>query len=593
MLSYCTNLTENLRDAADDLTEPPRGSSTERAHVPTQNVVATTTSDIAGRASMKTSPVIDAIIPRDRGTHLTGLPPDLQAQSARRLRIVAALYAFVFFMSNPFPAIVFPEDRAEFLSSILRWGPAAVSIGAALLVMALTWSRRVTVGIVLAGGLVFEVVGSFGIAAAQYLDVNRYAATPPWAGLSWVAVWMLGFTVMIPSPPRWALLAALASAAAVPTLAGLVIAAEPAIGLSPMRFFLQVVLPYLLVVLIAYVGARVVYRLGTELKRAQELGAYRLVECLGRGGMGEVWRAEHRLLCRPAAVKLMRPDVRDSGSNGLGELQARFEREAQATASLRSPNTIQLYDFGVAGDGALYYVMELLDGFDLQSLVERFGPIPSERAVHLLKQVCHSLAEAHAQGLIHRDIKPANVYVCRYGREVDFVKVLDFGLVKPLTAHRAGAATTAGHTVRGTPAFMSPEQVLGTQPIDGRSDIYAVGCLAYWLVTGQMVFTGRTAMETITQHAQARPVAPSQRTELAIPEAFDRVILACLEKNPDDRPATASTLLERLSTVWNGEAWTAERARRWWDFHYPAGSVPPRPAHLASMGVATVQRSTL
>jgi serine/threonine-protein kinase len=513
-----------------------------------------------------------ALRPADlaRRSVVTGLPEDLQAQAARRLRIVAVLYAFVFFISNPLTAILSPEERAVFVSSVFRWGPAAGSIAAALVVAALTWSPRFTGGTALTVGLLFEVVGSFGIAAAEYLDVSRYASAPPWGGLSWVAVWMLGFTVMIPSPPMRALLAALASAAAVPIVVGFAIStASDTISVPAPRFFLLIVLPYLLVVLIAYVGARVVYRLGTELKRARELGAYRLIERLGRGGMGEVWRAQHRLLVRPAAIKLIRPDAPDAGPHRRAELQARFEREAQATSSLRSPHTIQLYDFGAADDGTFYYVMELLDGFDLQSLVDRFGPLPSERAVHLLRQVCHSLAEAHADKLIHRDIKPANVYVCRYGHEVDFVKVLDFGLVKGLAPGHADLDITASHTVSGTPAFMSPEQVLGTEPVDGRSDIYAVGCLAYWLVTGHTVFNGRTAMETLLQHTQAMPVPPSQRTELPIPAALDTLILACLEKDPEKRPATAEAVKSRLMAIETEAAWTTERARLWWDLHHP------------------------
>ena len=187
--------------------------------------------------------------------------------------------------------------------------------------------------------------------------------------------------------------------------------------------------------LVAAVAARVVYRLGTELTHARELGSYRLVERLGQGGMGEVWRAEHQLLARPAAIKLIRASDRRRPRRG-DRATARFEREAQVTAGLRSPHTIQLYDFGVTDDGAFYYVMELLDGFDLQVLVERFGPVPVDRAVHF----CYRSATRSPRpttGLIHRDIKPANVYACRYGREVDFVKVLDFGLVKPVTPSRA------------------------------------------------------------------------------------------------------------------------------------------------------------
>jgi eukaryotic-like serine/threonine-protein kinase len=516
----------------------------------------------------------DTLVPfePERQGHITALPPDLQAQSARRLRIVALLYAFVFFVSDPLTAILLTKEREVFLSSVLQWGPSAVSISAALLVAASTRSKRRPVSTVLAIGVVFQVLGSFGIAAAQYLDADGYATAPPWAGLSWVAVWMLGFTVMIPTSPRWALSAALASASAVPLVVGFaIVTADAPVAITPLRFFVQVVLPYLLVVLVAYVGARVVHCLGTQLKRARELGSYRLIERLGQGGMGEVWRAQHRFLVRPAAVKLMRLEVSGNAGAGPGsEFHARFEREAQATSSLRSPHTIELYDFGVTDAGTFYYVMELLDGFDLQVLVERFGPTPPERAVHLLKQVCHSLGEAHHQKLIHRDIKPANVYVCRYGRDADFVKVLDFGLVKPQSDRGATQTDiTAAHAARGTPAFMSPEQVVGNRPVDGRSDIYAVGCLGYWLVTGELVFTGRTVMETILKHVQTKPEPPSGRTESDIPESFDELILACLEKDPDNRPPTADAVAERLSAIETRAKWSREHAHQWWDLHHP------------------------
>ena len=525
---------------------------------------------------MKTPSSVETLIPREntRRTPVTGLSLELLAQSAQRLRIVALLYAFVFFMSDPLQAILFSEQRARFLASPIRWAPSTISIAVALLVAAVTWNRRIAVEIVLTLGLVFEVAASFGIAAAQFLDASRYAVAPPWAGLSWVAVWMCSFTVIIPSPPRRALAAALASAASVPLMVGFVMAMNlTPMQISAFRFFILLVLPYLLVVLIAYVGARVVYNLGAELNRARELGSYQLVERLGEGGMGEVWRAKHRFLARPAAIKLMRPEVLGSSSVERQSLSLRFEREAQATASMRSPHTIELYDFGVADDGAFYYVMEFLDGFDLQALVDHFGPIPPERAIYLLRQVCDSLGEAHAEGLIHRDIKPANVYVCRHGREVDFVKVLDFGLVK--SQHDAlgpDIMLSQDHSVAGTPSFMPPEQVLGDRPLDGRSDIYAVGCLAYWLVTGRLVFTGRTPMEIMLQHTQAKPIPPSQRSELHLSQAFDELIMACLAKNPDDRPPTADVLAARLATVETTNPWTPERARNWWDMHHPRKS---------------------
>ena len=393
----------------------------------------------------------ETLLPREAGrrTGATGLPPELIAQSARRLRIQALMYAFVFFMSDPLSAILFPEDRAEFLASPLGWVPAALSITVALVVAAVTLNRRIAGARMVAIGLAFQVAGSYGIAVALY---------PPesWEGLSWVAVWMASFSVIVPSPPRWALAASLASASAVPVVVGWTMATGlTTVEISPSLFLFRIVLPYLLVVAIAYVGARVIYNLGSELHRARELGSYRLVEPVGQGGMGEVWRASHRMLARPAAIKLIRPEMLGGSPAERQSLHARFEREAQATAAMRSPHTIEVYDFGVANDGTFFYVMELFDGFDLGTLVERFGPIPQERAVHLLRQVCHSLAEAHAAGLIHRDIKPANVYVCRYGRETDFVKVLDFGLVKSQRETERGdvTLTRAQGTIFGTPCF--------------------------------------------------------------------------------------------------------------------------------------------
>jgi len=514
----------------------------------------------------------DARARRERHSQLTGFPPDLLAQCAGRLRAGALLYAFVFFMNNPLPALLFADERERFLASVLHWAPSTLSIAAALGVAALTWNKRTPVARLLVVGLVFEVVGSYGIAAAQFLDVSRYGTEPPWAGLSWVAIWILGFTVMMPTPPRWALMAALASASAVPVVVGYVLATNDAAPqFTAPRFFFRVGLPYLLVVVVGYVSARLIYRLSSELTRAREMGSYRLVERLGSGGMGEVWLAEHRLLARPAAIKLIRPEVFGSSSfGGQSELRVRFEREARATALLRSPHTIELYDFGVADDGSFYYVMELLDGFDLETLVTRFGPLPAERAVHLLKQVCHSLGEAHAAGLVHRDIKPANVYVCRLGRDVDFVKVLDFGLVKS-QRESAGSfvAATANQVVRGTPGFMSPEQVVGDRPIDARADIYAAGCLAYWMVTGELVFAGRTVIETLIHHTQTTPSPPSQRTELPVPRLLDALILACLQKDPDDRPASADVLVARLQDVETDAAWTPERALEWWELQSP------------------------
>jgi serine/threonine-protein kinase len=391
-------------------------------------------------------------------------------------------------------------------------------------------------------------------------------------GLSWVAVWIVLFTVVVPTSPRRALVAALASVSSVPVIIGLTMASgASSLRLSSIEFFFGLVFPYLLVVGMAYVGARVVYQLGTEVKRARELGSYRLEEKLGEGGMGEVWRARHRMLARPAAIKLIRPSLTGTGRAGVSaEVVRRFEREAQVIASLRSPHTVELFDFGIADDGAFYYVMELLDGLDGDSLVRRFGPVPPERAIYLLRQICHSLSEAQSYGLVHRDIKPANIFLCRYGEEFDFVKVLDFGIVRSV---RDPEDTSPMHTrenaVHGTPAFMAPEQAMGTD-LDGRADIYATGCVAYWLLTGQFVFTAHSPMALLVQHAQMPPTPPSARTDQPIPAALDDLVLSCLAKDPANRPQSARELSLRLAEVEGASAWTQDRAQEWWVAHQPA-----------------------
>ncbi len=456
------------------------------------------------------------------------------ASLSRASAFLALLYAIVFFMAGILPALLLPGDRARFLESFVQWGPSVIGIVVALLVAAVIRSPRVPLPTAMNLGLAFEIVSSYAIAAAEFADPMALETHRGFLGLSWVAVWVVLFTVVVPTSPRRAVGAALASVSTVAVIIGLVIASgATSLRLDPAQFFFGLVFPYLLVVGMAYVGARVVYQLGTEIKRARELGSYRLEEKLGEGGMGEVWRARHRLLARPAAIKLIRPSAaRDPRAGASEEAVRRFEREAQVIARLRSPHTVELFDFGIAADGAFYYVMELLDGLDADSLLRRFGPTPPERAIYLLRQVCHSLSEAQSCGLVHRDIKPANIFLCRYGEEYDFVKVLDFGIVG---AVRDPADTSPVHTrenaVRGTPAFIAPEQAMGTE-VDWRADIYATGCVAYWLLTGQFVFTAETPMGLLLQHAQTPPTRPSARTDQPIPTALDHLVLSCLARTP-------------------------------------------------------------
>jgi serine/threonine-protein kinase len=497
------------------------------------------------------------------------LPPDLLSQSAGRLRVLALLYAFVFFMAGVLPALVF--DRAHFLGDFVLWGPSAIGIAVAVLVAVLVRSPRLPLPSAMSLGLAFEVASSYAIAAAEFADPAPLETHSGFLGLSWVAVWVVLFTVVVPTPPRRAVVAALTSVSSVPIVVGLVLATTGSKRLGPAEFFFGLVFPYLLVVGMAYVGARVVYQLGTEVKRARELGSYRLEEKLGQGGMGEVWQARHRMLARPAAIKLIRPVFAGDGQLGVpAEAVRRFEREAQVIARLRSPHTVELFDFGIAEDGAFYYAMELLDGLDADSLVRRFGPVPPERAIYLLRQVCHSLSEAQSCGLVHRDIKPANIFLCRYGEEYDFVKVLDFGIVGTVRETvDTDRALTRENLLHGTPAFMAPEQGMGAE-VDGRADIYATGCVAYWLLTGQFVFTAETPMALLLQHAQAQPLPPSARTAQPISGRLDALVLACLAKDPANRPQSARELSDQLAQVRGESAWTQDRARAWWARHVDA-----------------------
>ena len=296
------------------------------------------------------------------------------------------------------------------------------------------------------------------------------------------------------------------------------------------------------------------------------VGSYSLIERLGSGGMGDVWLARHQLLARPAAVKIVRETALGGGEDGHMRRQ-RFAREAQATSELQSPHTVQLYDFGITEAGGFYYVMERLRGMDLKRMVERHGPLPPERVVFLLKQACLSLSEAHALGLVHRDVKPANLFACRLGSEYDFVKVVDFGVVSR-QAHETTAQITTAGMILGTPAFLAPELV-STQSFDGRADIYALGCVTFWLLTGRPPFEGDDAMAILMHHARTPAPAPSTMSEEPIPPQLDDVVLECLQKDPSRRPATADVLFDMFDAVPLTREWNQRKARSWWEMHEP------------------------
>jgi len=427
------------------------------------------------------------------------------------------------------------------------------------------WSLR-TLGMLDAGSLLLAGVG-LALMAAQPDEKQLMA------GLFALTVTMMARAVLIPSTAaRTFCLSWIASA---PLLAVSFVFHQPAavpgfaFGFLKLLISVNALLWLIIAVTLSTVTSRTIYGLRQQVKEASEIGQYTLEEKIGRGGMGEVWRARHRMLIRPAAVKLV--NARELGSGGEPELRLRrFEREARATAGLRSPHTVELYDFGITDDGTLYYVMELLEGMDLDTLIDRFGPVPAERAIHLLLQVCASLDDAHQNGLVHRDIKPANIVVSRVGAEWDFVKVLDFGLVKLETAGQSDESLrlTADSHVSGTPAFIAPEVVLG-DPTDHRLDLYSLGCVAYWLVTGKLLFEGPGAVKVMFDHVNTPPSLPSSRSELPIPPEFDALILECLEKDPNKRPASAAALQLRLQAIASAAPWTRERAEHWWSLNAP------------------------
>ncbi|MBZ0266640.1 serine/threonine protein kinase [bacterium] len=320
------------------------------------------------------------------------------------------------------------------------------------------------------------------------------------------------------------------------------------------------------IILATSVTSHVIYGLRRKVREALQLGQYTLEEKLGEGGMGAVYRARHAMLRRQAAIKLIRQD----GPSHPESLQ-RFEREANVTASLQSPQTVQLFDYGVSEDGAVYYVMELLEGIDLETAVARFGPMPPARVCHLLRQACASLAEAHSVGLVHRDVKPANLMLCQYGLQHDFLKVLDFGLVGLGDgAQLDDVKLTSEGLVRGTPAYLAPEMASRTHTVDGRADIYGLGCVAYQLLTGSAPFERKTAMATVLAHVNDAPQAPSAASELEIPAAMDALILACLAKDPADRPGSALELERRLAAAVDPRGWDDARAEDWWRVHRPS-----------------------
>ena len=504
---------------------------------------------------------------------ISRLPDDILREGAQRLGSAGIIYSATFFFAWLGPVIISGNLRPEFFLDP-RSMASMVSI---LMGIGVAWFARhgrIRLDRLMDLGLVFLVVSTFGISMANFwgaFPVWREGVLGAYTGIPWESVWIVVFPLVAPNSPGKMLLASLGAASTGP----LTLLLSQAFGLTSRdmpAFFLfgYFLFTTYLCAGLAFLTSRGIYKIGARLEEARDIGSYQLIELLGSGGMGEVWVAKHRLLARPAAIKLIRPEMLGGNEAGRMVVARRFEREAQATAALKSYHTISLYDFGVTQDGSFYYVMELLEGMNLDELVKVHGPIPAARAVHLLRQVCHSLADAHEHGMIHRDIKPANIFVCRLGSEVDFIKVLDFGLVRTPKALAPGATElTVEGMAYGTPGYMAPEIAMGRTDLDGRTDLYGLGCVAYWLVTGQRVFIGETPMAEAFHHIQSKPIPPSERTQIAIPEAFEKVILACLEKEPANRPQSARELGALLAESLPDSDWTQAKAEAWWRLHLP------------------------
>lgn len=494
------------------------------------------------------------------------IPDDLLKQASRRLQSVALLSAGLWILSTVLYHVL---DRM-LAAGDSRWMYLQPSDGIVLLGVALSLALyfylrrgshdpRFTLDL----GLVYMIAIAALIGNLMHWDPVEHSPTQP--TLSWIGVVVLLFAATLPNDP-WKIVAAGTVSVAMNPI-GMLIARER--GTWPFDSALTawtMHYPDFLLVGVALVISRVVSGLGEQVARAREMGSYQLGELLGSGGMGEVYKATHRMLARPAAIKLIRPEIMAARNGELAEIATeRFQREAAAVAQLRSPHTVDLYDFGTTADGVLYFAMELLEGIDLETLVRKTGPLASSRVVHVLRQVCDSLAEAHAAGLVHRDIKPANLHIGRYGLRDDFVKVLDFGLVtsRGTATGRTELATQVG-TIPGTPAYMAPEMALG-DIVDGRADVYALGCVAYFLLTGQLVFETDNAIQSLVKRLHEEPVRPSERTELGIPADLEALVLACLTKRVEERP-TAADLGRRLDTL-RIEPWTESDAKRWWATH--------------------------
>ena len=428
-----------------------------------------------------------------------------------------------------------------------------------------------------------DTLGTLALCVAMVVMGHRYAAQLQWGvftGIFAVFHVTMARAIIVPSTPKRTLVVTALS------FGGLVLSLSllptPVPVMAGPRWML--IIPPLTwsstVTALATLASKVIYGLQERVFEARRLGQYTLEEKIGEGGMGEVYRARHALLRRPTAIKLL-------SSEDVTEEQARrFEKEVQLTAALTHPNTISIFDYGRTPEGTFYYAMELLDGITLEQLVERDGAQPPSRVIHILVQMCGALREAHEAGLIHRDVKPANAILCSRGGVFDLVKVLDFGLVKELTSDARVSLSNADAIV-GTPLFMSPEEISSPGSVGPRSDLYSLGAVAYYLLSGAPVFAATNVIEVCGHHLHTRPEPLSTRARQPIPKDLEALVHACLSKAPGDRPASAQELSERLRACADAGLWTEREARAWWQ----KSADQPRTAHATARPLPAESRT--
>jgi hypothetical protein len=457
-----------------------------------------------------------------------------------------AILAFLFAMYSTYPWVEPKNQRYIYLEATI----ALVLLAAIWRIPLLRWtlSHRMLnlIDLVIASGAGL----AFGLSA--YLAWDLWASS--YTCLIYAAYSVFTRALLVPSSGWRTLLVSSASFLPVAiAAAGLWI--RGGLEIPGPAFFVGDVLFSGVAVTLAAIGSRIIYGLRRQVTAAQQLGQYTLDRKIGEGGMGAVYRAHHIMLRRPTAVKLLLPDK--VGADNL----ERFEREVQHMSQLTHPNTVAVFDYGRSPDGVFYYAMEYLGGgIDLENLVRARGPQPSGRVIHILAQVCGALQEAHDGKIIHRDIKPANIILCERGGMPDVAKVVDFGLVKEITAD-TGAST---QVILGTPAYVAPEAITDPARIGPPVDLYALGCVGYFMLTGKKVFEGKTAVDVCIQHVTATPKRPSEVGPTPIEPALEAIIMRCLAKKPEDRFASAADLADALRALPAPQDWSEAEAKRWW-----------------------------